>query len=183
MALTFARKLDGGTASIISDIRAAIAGDTVATQTNGTAGAYTPVKGDLLSFNDQGRAVIAKHGASTVAGDTNTYILATNALGVCEGPNFQGLAQGGVYAATTASQNSQSYTIAKVHTGLDDVYAIPVVSGTPTLGTAYTIQLVGTYLDAQLNTGNPAGTTQIAKVVQYDAPSATAYVVLTAVQE
>ena len=175
------RKLNGGFASIISDVQAAITGDTVATQTNGTAGAYTPKKGDILSLNDQGRACLAKY--ANISG-TN-YIEATNVLGLCEGPNFQGLAQGGVYAATTASNNSQSNTIAKVHTGTDDVYALPLKSGAtvPVVGGKYAIALVANNEDAQLDTSNPAGSTAIAEVVSYDASANLCEIVFTAVQE
>jgi hypothetical protein len=89
MAIIWAYSLDGDK-SLIQDFDPGITADTIAVQTNGTAGAYTPKKGDIVSLNDQGRVCLAKEGTISA----KQYLEATAVLGVCEGGTFLGLAQG-----------------------------------------------------------------------------------------
>lgn len=172
--ITWAYSLDSDK-SLIKDFAAAVAADTVATQTNGTAGAYTPAKGDIVSLNDQGHACLAVRASS--------YLTATSVLGVCEGGNFLGLAAGGTWAATAANHNQSTSPLAKVHISTTDVYRIDLKSGatTPVIGVAHEIYFDATH-GAQLDTADAGTGSKIFKVVDFDTNNNQALGVFTALE-
>lgn len=174
MAIVWASSLDSDK-SVIKDFAVAVAADTVATQTNGTAGAYTAAKGDIVSLNDQGRV--------SKAANASNYLTATSVLGVCEGGNFLGLAAGGKWAATTVTSNTSSGSIAKVHVSTTDVYAIDLKSGAtaPVIGVAHEIYFDPTH-GAQLDTADAGTGSKIFKVVGYDATQSKAFGVFTSLE-
>lgn len=173
--IEFAYTLDGDT-SMVQDFNAAVAGNTNATKTSATAGAYTPKPGDIVTLNDQGNAALALE--ATVTG--KQYLNATTVLGLCEGGNFRGITEGGTYAAVTVTNNSESNTLAKVHVTPTEVYRIDMVPGesAPVTGKSYSVLLDATH-GAQLDTSDPVGTTQIAEVVGFDADANVAFIRFT----
>ena len=178
--LTWAYSLDSDK-SLIQDFIPAVSGDTVATQTNGTAGVYAPTKYDVVSLNDQGRVCLATQ--AIPSGKTSPYLDASSVLGVCEGDNFQGLAAGGKYAAVYASNNDVSKSVAKVHTSTTDVYRIDIASGAtaPVIGVTYSMYF-DTNHGAQLDTANPSGSSQIFRVIGTNSAGTQAFGVFTSLE-
>jgi hypothetical protein len=172
--ITWAYSLDSDK-SLIKDFAVGQAGDTIATQTNGTAGAYVAAKGDIVSLNDQGRV--------SKAANASNYLTATAVLGVCEGGNFLGLAAGGTWAATAANQNDVTGPLAKVHVSTTDVYRIDLKSGAtaPVIGVAHEIYFDATN-GAQLDTADAGTGSKIFKVIDFNATTNKAFGVFTALE-
>lgn len=127
MSLEFAYSLNSEQAGVIKDFQL----DTLANYK--TAGTNGVTKGDAVQI---------------VSGLVRRAAAAANpkAFGVVEGVEFTGLAQGGVYAATNASQTASAGTsangIVKVRVDSESVYRIPVNTGaTVVVGGSYDIIL------------------------------------------
>lgn len=96
------------------------------------AGTYTPVIGDMVRFDANGK-IVAKH----VVGDS-----ASSKLGVSVGTNFIGLQTSGVNGAVTSSIYNPAL-LGKVIADPDAVYRVPVTSASAiVIGTSYGIATV-----------------------------------------
>lgn len=131
MAFTYAYSLGGGMSSIID-----FPLDTTANYK--TAGTNAPTKGDAVFLNA---------GLVRRTNQAAPY----KVVGVLEGIEFKGLADGGTYAATNSSFNSHvvdatNFTngVAKVRVDNDAVYKVNVLTGSATaanIGVAYGINV------------------------------------------
>lgn len=120
MAFTYAYSLDNGTAPNTPDFELT------------AAGTYTPVLGDVVRFDSNGR-IVAKH----VVGDS-----ANSKLGVSVGTNFTGLVTTGVNGATTVGFY-QPPTLGKVIADPLAVFRVPISSSTAiVIGGTYGIATV-----------------------------------------
>jgi hypothetical protein len=131
--------------------------------------AFAGSKGDVVILNGSGNVAASGNNPTTV-------------LGVYEGGNFQGITQGGAYAATTVTNNSQSNKLAKVRIGGNAVYrvALKAAASAPVIGTAYgvTTGTAPTGAAAVLDTAQTT-TGAIFKVVDYDATTKNCFVTIT----
>lgn len=120
MAFTYAYSLDNGAAPASIDFELT------------AAGTYTPVIGDMVRFDANGK-VVAKH----VVGDA-----ASSKLGVSVGTNFIGLQTSGVNGAVTSSIYNPAL-LGKVIVDPAAVYRINVTSSSAiVVGTSYGIATV-----------------------------------------
>lgn len=127
MALEFAYSLNSEQAGVVKDFQL----DTLANYK--TAGTNGVTKGDAVQLVSG----LVRRAAAAAS---------PKAFGVVEGVEFTGLAQGGNYAATNASQTASAVTsangIVKVRVDSESVYRIPVNTGaTVVVGTSYDIVL------------------------------------------
>lgn len=164
MAFQYAYSLDGDGGNVVKDFPL----DTTANyKTSGTNGV---TKGDLvfLSSGLLRRAGVAATTASTV--------------GIIEGQEFQGLAQGGIYAATNSSFTAKVTDTTNYPNGIGKVradktavvYRVPV-SQTGTTQTATNANIGSQYAiavdangDQTIDLNNTAGSTLLVKIIDFD---------------
>lgn len=174
MALEFAYSLDGSGISNIKDFPLDVQNSSAAGYNNGITSCAAPAKkGDLVYLN---------------AGLLRRCYAAASlkAIGIVEGLEFLGLAQGGLYAATNANGgfavNAQDITknpngVGKVRVESDSVYRI-TASGAlaaANVGVSYGVTVNTTTGDQTLNLADT--TNAVLKVIDY--VGTTAYVTVS----